>query len=94
MTTEKSQELKFDIVFYPVSKKPIKADYGTECVLYNQCDGYHIAYPRFYEDGDFRGFYTFMGKEFSEDFYCAWAKLPPTLNKLFDAFSIKREKVA
>ena len=94
MTIEKLQELKFDIVFYPVTKKPIKVDSDGECILYNQCDGYHLAYARFYEDGDFRGFYTFMGEEFEEDFYFAWAKLPPTLSSLFDAFSIKREKAA
>jgi hypothetical protein len=47
-------------------------------LLWNQCDGYHHAEARFFEDGSFRGFFTFMGDEFPADTYQAWARLPDT----------------
>jgi hypothetical protein len=47
-------------------------------ILFNQCDGYHIAEARF-DSREFLGFFTFMGSEFEAGTYHAWAKLPDSL---------------
>lgn len=65
------------LTFYPVSKKPTIDCEGKTALLYNPCDGYHLAERIcFNENGEFEGFYPFLGKRFSDDFYILWAILP------------------
>lgn len=65
------------LTFYPADIKPtIEHQYKT-AILYNPCDGYHLAeWICFNEDGNFKGFYPFQGERFSDDFYTLWAVLP------------------
>ena len=72
----------FCLEFHHQSEKP--TDEGTY-VLYNQCDGFHIAECWLY-DGKFEYFNWFAGERISEDFYAAWAKLPDSL-LLYRAFA-------
>lgn len=55
-------------------------------VLFNQCDGYHIAEAMF-EDDEFLEFRMHC-RSVSADFYQAWAKMPDT-NDLYDQFADK-----
>ncbi len=65
--------MKLELDFRPASEPPTEeGDY----VLYNQCDGYHVAGARFYGN-EFDGF-CFFGEFDPEpkDCYQAWEKLP------------------
>lgn len=64
--------------FYDSSKKPTIDCQNKSAILYNPCDGFHIADNIVFNDktGEFDGFYTFMNKRFSDDFYKLWAILP------------------
>jgi hypothetical protein len=65
------------LTFYPANRKPTIDCEGKTALLYNPCDGYHLAeWVRFNENGEFEGFYPFQGKRFSDDFYTLWAILP------------------
>lgn len=59
-------------------------------LLFNQCDGYHLVYARFYEDGEFYGFYDWCGTSPYEpgNHFCAWALLPPS-GHLYEPFADK-----
>ncbi|OCG72959.1 hypothetical protein [Gilliamella sp. Occ4-3] len=63
--------------FHPASEKPKPEDWTKEAILFNKCDGYHLADNiMFNDDGSFDGFYDFMMNRFSDDFYVSWAILP------------------
>jgi hypothetical protein len=66
----------FQLDFQQVGVVPAQALEDRDVVLYNPCDGYHIATIHFDDEGMFDGFWPFGGKEFTEDHYCAWALLP------------------
>jgi hypothetical protein len=74
--------------FHPSTETPTeRGDY----LLYNQCDGYHIAE---YWDGQREqhgiepGFRFFAAPGIvGPDFYSAWAKLPNTLTDLYPRFA-------
>ncbi len=73
--------------FKPQAETPTTSgDY----ILYNQCDGYHIAEAMFerHDGGKFMGFFSFMGHEYEPDTYQAWALLPDTA-KLYELFADK-----
>ena len=78
--------MKFDLDFRPVSEEPTEpGDY----LLYNQCDGYHIAEAHF-DDDEFDAFYSFACTcRYGTDFYRAWAKLPDTIKTLYELFAKK-----
>lgn len=80
----------FDLKFHPASDKPTEpGDY----LLYNQCDGYHVAKAWFGDNGEFVGFWFFAAsRPIPEDFYCAWALLPDGVKTMYDAFA-KKEHV-
>jgi hypothetical protein len=79
--------MKFDLDFRPASETPTQpGDY----LLYNQCDGYHIA-EAWFEDGEFQSFCIWPAHIVSSDFYCAWALLPDTIKTLYDLFAKKPE---
>jgi transcriptional regulator with XRE-family HTH domain len=73
--------------FFPTSTNPVGKPYSQEdYLLYNQCDGFHIAYASFDEDG-FQGFTNWLGTvRYESDFYEAWAKLPDCNEALFPIF--------
>lgn len=75
----------FGLTFHSSNQKPGRAFEDRECVIFNPCDGFHIAIAEFWEDGDFHCFRPFAGEPFSDDFYTAWAVLPETsdLDKAF-----------
>jgi hypothetical protein len=83
--------------FRDVSEKPIQpgtSHYET-ALLYNQCDGFHIAFARWdAETGEFAGFFdwsaaTVPWEAWKTDSFCAWALLPFATMKepLFTAFA-------
>lgn len=77
--------MKFDLDFRPASETPTeRGDY----LLYNQCDGYHIA-EAWFDDGEFVGFYFHAQGFASPNFYRAWALLPDTAKTLYDVFAKK-----
>lgn len=46
-----------------------------DVVLYNRCDGFHIAEAKF-EGAEFLGFFPFIGDAYPQSFFDAWARLP------------------
>ncbi|CDG18312.1 conserved protein of unknown function [Xenorhabdus doucetiae] len=54
---------------------------GKEVLLLNPCDGWHIGYVRFWEDGEYNGIYPWIPIEEYElrYFYIAWVLLPDGL---------------
>lgn len=65
------------IKFYPVSQSPTPDVQGSTFLLYNRCDGYHLAEHASFDDGVFYGFYSWgFQNYFDTDFYVAWAVLP------------------
>ena len=66
----------FPLVFHPASEEPIEAgDY----VLFNQCDGFHLAELILTDNGKPDGFaFAADGSYVLRRFYQAWAKLPDT----------------
>lgn len=78
------------IEFRPAAETP--AERG-EYLLYNRCDGYHLADAVFI-DGAFVGFMRWGALEtLSPDVYRAWAKLPESV-ALRDTFDSDDEKEA
>jgi hypothetical protein len=78
-------KLNFDLEFHQASEEPTEpGDY----LLYNQCDGYHVA-EAWFPEGEFCGFYFWPHDHVSPNFYCAWAKLPDTVKTLYDVFAKK-----
>ncbi|WP_392552889.1 hypothetical protein RHO14_03235 [Orbus wheelerorum] len=62
------------------SELPRPEDWTKEAILFNKCDGYHIAHKIvFNDDGSFDGFYDFTMNRFDKDFYVAWAILPDSV---------------
>jgi len=85
--------MNVNLNFKAASVDPIDdGDVFGEYLLYNQCDGYHIAYAHFAE-GVFDGFRNFLGTcSYERDFYAAWAKLPDCNDVLYPAFGRTREE--
>lgn len=75
---EKTIPLNWMLEWHPASEEPTQeGDY----LLYNECDGYHVAECLFEEDGTPNGFTFFAdGGSYpvTRDFYEAWARLPNT----------------
>jgi hypothetical protein len=70
------------ILQFRSSKEPPRPAAGEddiycEYLLWNQCDGFHIASLALFDDGKFVGFSHFMGSPtWSPDEFQAWAPLP------------------
>ncbi|WP_418141530.1 hypothetical protein NUW46_04990 [Marinobacter sp. MA] len=67
----------FGLTFHSNNQEPGKAFEDRDFLLFNPCDGYHVAIADF-EDGDFIEFRQFAGSSYGKDFYTAWAVLPET----------------
>lgn len=80
--------MNFHLEFRSVGNVPTRALNGRSFLLYNQCDGYHIAEAMFAGDGKFQHFHFFArGEAIEDDFYVAWAVLPDTLGRLYPHFA-------
>jgi hypothetical protein len=77
----------FGLHFHPVGVIPTADLADRDVMVYNQCDGYHIATIHFDDEGNFDGFWPFVGSEFTQDFYRAWALLPDCNDDLFPVFA-------
>jgi hypothetical protein len=77
----------FNLTFHTMEETPSK---HCDVLLYNQCDGYHHVYARFY-DGEFAGFYEWMGTT-PHDIanFAAWAELPDCNSDLYPTFADPR----
>lgn len=84
MTTDAMREARtFTLEFHPASEDPTEeGDY----LLYNQCDGFHLA-SAWIDGDDFEGFFSFNSHQFPPDAYCAWARLPESHTELFALFA-------
>lgn len=83
------KDAKFDLNFFISSERPTEpGDY----LIYNQCDGYHVA-EAWFDEGEFQGFYFHAQGFASPDFYCAWAKLPDSVRTMYDLFAKERGAV-
>jgi hypothetical protein len=81
--------------FKAVGIPPPKGSTFDMFVLYNQCDGFHIAFAHWDDEGVFEGFFDFLGRnEFKDDFYEAWAKLPDCNDVLFPVFGNNPSRAA
>lgn len=79
--------MKFDLDFHPASEEPTQpGDY----LLYNQCDGYHIA-EAWFDDGCFTCFHHWSHGVVPKNFYRAWALLPDSVKTMYDLFAKKPE---
>jgi hypothetical protein len=78
--------MNFNLIFMPQVQLPHEeGDY----VLYNQCDGFHIA-EAWFDDGEFLGFRFWAADGYvPDDAFQAWAKLPDPIKQLYDAFADK-----
>ena len=82
-----SRARAFSLTFNPMDVLPTKQ---CEVLLYNQCDGYHQVEARFW-DGEFRGFYTFIGTTpYDPTNFAAWAELPDCNADLYPVFADPR----
>lgn len=77
----------FPLVFRPKAEAPRQSENQRTALLLNKCDGYHVAYIRFFDDGEFDGFYSFTGIEYETELYAAWAVLPDEVNDLHSIFA-------
>lgn len=74
---------EFALNFFPSVQDPTEeGDY----LLYNQCDGYHLA-TAYFDDG-FDCFMSWGGGVIQTACYQAWAKLPESHTDLFNLFAI------
>lgn len=81
-----TKPFRCELEFHPAGERPTEeGDY----VLFNSCDGYHIA-EAFFDEGEFVCFHFFFAEEVPEDAYCAWAKLPDTTADLAIRFARDR----
>ena len=81
--------------FQPVGTTPTNGRALDAYLLYNQCDGFHIVFAHWDEDGAFEGFFDFLGdNEYGDDFYEAWAKLPDCNDVLFPVFGSRPSRAA
>jgi len=56
-----------------------------EFVLWNQCDGFHLAYRAMYDDGQFICFEDFTGRStWNPGDFQAWARLPEVNSSLYE----------
>jgi hypothetical protein len=77
----------FVLQFHSMDVIPAKQ---CEVLLYNQCDGYHQVEARFW-DGEFQGFYTFIGTTpYDPANFAAWAELPDCNADLYPVFADPR----
>ena len=74
--------MKFHLKFY---KSTITPTCVGEYLLYNRCDGFHIAEAKFDDEKNFMGFFRLPNLEFDHDTYHAWAVLPES-TRLFEKF--------
>ncbi|WP_340618857.1 hypothetical protein [Xenorhabdus entomophaga] len=74
------------LVIRPASEQPTFDMNGKEVLVLNPCDGWHIGYVRFWDEGEYSGIHRWIGEEFEPRyFYVAWALLPDGL-KIGDVF--------
>lgn len=77
----------FNVTFHSMDVIPTKQ---CEVLLYNQCDGYHQVEARVW-DGEFQGFYTFIGdRPLPPEWFAAWAELPDCNADLYPVFGDPR----
>ncbi|MFS2047535.1 hypothetical protein ACEN9J_03000 [Variovorax sp. Varisp41] len=77
----------FELTFQSMDIEPTET---CDCICFNQCDGYHQVEARVH-DGEFVGFYDFIGtRPYSEGFFAAWAKLPDCVKDLYPVFADPR----
>ncbi|MBW4979569.1 hypothetical protein ABWH88_06740 [Marinobacter adhaerens] len=67
----------FGLTFHSNNQDPGKAYEDRDFLLFNPCDGYHVAIADF-EGSEFIEFRQFAGSSYGKDFYTAWAVLPDT----------------
>ncbi|OTQ74727.1 hypothetical protein [Gilliamella sp. N-G2] len=68
------------LTFHSNNEKPKTDCKNKIALLYNPCDGYHLAeWISFNDNDEFEGFYSFKGNRFSDNFYTLWAILPDFL---------------
>ncbi|MCG3463104.1 hypothetical protein L7G72_14880 [Xenorhabdus bovienii] len=68
------------LVIRPASEQPAFDMDGKEVLIYNPCDGWHIGYVSFCDEGEYSGIHPWMGAAFEPRyFYVAWALLPDGL---------------
>lgn len=74
----------FSLRFFPALQAPHRSLDGEEVLLLNTCDGYHLAFVRFYTDGVFEGFSNFNEDQWYKpgESFQAWAKLPDVVKEL------------
>lgn len=78
-----SVNIKKTLTFHDASEPPSQRGSSTEetALLYNQCDGFHIAFARWDLDtGEFIGFFDWAvpavsWRAWPADSFCAWALL-------------------
>jgi hypothetical protein len=82
---------QFRLDFHDASQTPTERG---AYLLYNQCDGYHLAD---FWDGKGEQWEIDPGFRFwasadivTPDFYCAWAKLPDTVSTMYHLFARTR----
>ena len=85
--------LQVPLTFHSADVDPVGNEFDhDEYLLYNPCDGFHIAFASF-DGGEFTGFQNFLGTQrYERDFYDAWAKLPDCVETLHPAFGRTREQ--
>lgn len=75
--------MRFDLDFRPAAEAPRADDWDQAFLVYNQCDGYHIMYPIWWDEErtDFWGFRSWASTDvvLPYEFYCAWARLPDSI---------------
>jgi hypothetical protein len=86
------QRTSWPIEFHAATDVPVmpEGEMFPQVVLYNQCDGYHMAFARFWDHGEFDGFYDWCGTKpyIPGKHFAAWAMLPPA-GLLYEPFARK-----
>lgn len=81
---DKYSKARFFLDFMPPHQEPMRHLDGEEVLLMNTCDGYHLAYVRFDNQGDFQGFSDFLEEKWFEpgEFFQCWAPLPDVIKQV------------
>jgi hypothetical protein len=77
----------YEICFQPAAEDPPPAPdtFMRPVLLFNSCDGYHAAFAKYDEEGEFICFSEWMEPmPIPKDHYTAWAFLPDELDVRFD----------
>lgn len=76
-----NKPIEYHLTFYPASQEPTLDMKNQVALLYNYCDGYHLAENIYFNhDGSFDAFYDFLYlTKFTKDLYSYWAIIPKEL---------------